>query len=74
MAEKNTNDTNKDSTIKEVNTNGGSKCPFSGGAQQHSAGGGTSNQDWWPNMLKLNILRQHSSLSDPMGEGFNYAE
>lgn len=74
MAEKNTNDTNKDSTIKEVNTNGGNKCPFSGGAQQHSAGGGTSNQDWWPNMLKLNILRQHSSLSDPMGEGFNYAE
>ena len=38
----------------------------------HAAGGGTSNQDWWPNWL-LNILRQHSSLSDPMGEGFDYA-
>jgi catalase-peroxidase len=37
-------------------------------------GGGTSNRDWWPNMLNLNILRQHSSLSNPMGEDFNYAE
>ena len=45
-----------------------SKCPF-----HYTAGGGTSNQDWWPNRLKLNILRQHSSLSDPMGEGFDYA-
>jgi catalase-peroxidase len=35
---------------------------------------GTSNLDWWPNKLKLNILRQHSSLSNPMGETFNYAE
>jgi len=39
-----------------------------------AAGGGTSNRDWWPNQLKLNILRQHSSKSDPMGEDFNYAE
>ena len=46
-----------------------SKCPF-----HHTAGGGTSNQNWWPNQLKLNILRQHSSNSDPMGPGFNYAE
>ncbi|MDB4728342.1 catalase/peroxidase HPI [Saprospiraceae bacterium] len=45
-----------------------------GGALKKSAGGGTSNRDWWPNQLKLNILRQNSSLSDPMGEGFNYAE
>ncbi|MBV6443224.1 MAG: Catalase-peroxidase [Saprospiraceae bacterium] len=37
-------------------------------------GGGTSNRDWWPNQLNLNILRQHSALSDPMGEQFNYAE
>lgn len=50
------------------------KCPFSGGALQQSAGGGTRNRDWWPNQLKLNILRQHSSLSNPMGETFNYAE
>ncbi len=56
------------------NTNSESKCPFTGGELKHSAGGGTSNQDWWPNQLKLNILRQHSSLSNPMGEEFNYAE
>ncbi len=49
------------------------QCPFSGGALKKSAGGGTSNRDWWPNLLNLNILRQHSSLSDPMGESFNYA-
>ncbi len=55
-------------------SNGAGKCPFTGGALKHSAGGGTSNRDWWPNQLKLNILRQHSSLSNPMGEKFNYAE
>lgn len=41
------------------------KCPFSGGGAQHSAGGGTSIRDWWPNQLNLKILHQHSSLSDP---------
>ncbi|MCU0380372.1 MAG: catalase/peroxidase HPI [Chitinophagaceae bacterium] len=41
---------------------------------KQSAGSGTRNRDWWPNQLKLNILRQHSSLSNPMGETFNYAE
>ena len=51
-----------------------SKCPFTGGSHTHTAGGGTSNRDWWPNKLKLNILRQHSALSDPMGEAFDYAE
>ena len=56
------------------NGNGMSKCPFSGGILKHTAGGGTSNRDWWPNRLKLNILRQHSTLSNPMGEDFNYAE
>ena len=50
------------------------KCPFSGGVLKQSAGGGTRNRDWWPNQLKLNILRQNSSLSNPMGESFNYAE
>ena len=50
------------------------KCPFNGGALKQSAGNGTSNRDWWPNMLNLNILRQNSSLSNPMGEDFNYAE
>lgn len=41
---------------------------------QQTSSGGTSNQDWWPNQLKLDILHQHSSLSNPMGDDFNYAE
>ncbi|MCG8380509.1 MAG: catalase-peroxidase, partial [Proteobacteria bacterium] len=51
-----------------------SKCPVMDAAGKHSAGGGTSNRDWWPNQLKLNILHQHSSKSSPMDEDFNYAE
>ncbi|MGB1450512.1 MAG: peroxidase family protein, partial [Marinirhabdus sp.] len=51
-----------------------SKCPFMGGVKNKTAGGGTKNHDWWPNMLKLNILRQHSAKSDPMGNTFDYAE
>jgi catalase-peroxidase len=54
--------------------NGEGQCPFMGGQLKKRAGGGTSNRDWWPNQLKLNILRQNSSLSNPMGEDFNYAE
>lgn len=53
---------------------GANKCPFSGAAQKKSAGAGTRNSDWWPNQLKLNILRQNSPLSNPMGSEFNYAE
>lgn len=55
-------------------TNSIAKCPFHNGTLKKSAGNGTSNRDWWPNQLKLNILRQHSALSNPMGETFNYAE
>jgi catalase-peroxidase len=52
-----------------------SKCPFHNGSMTNNVGGGgTRNRDWWPNQLKLNILRQHSALSDPMGEGFDYAK
>jgi len=51
-----------------------SKCPVTGRADKHTAGGGTTNRDWWPNQLKLDILHQHSSKSNPMGEGFNYAK
>lgn len=52
-----------------------SKCPFHNGSlKQNIGGGGTRNRDWWPNQLRLNILRQHSSLSNPMDEGFDYAE
>jgi catalase-peroxidase len=50
------------------------KCPFLHGALGRSAGGGPRNRDWWPNQLDLTILRQHSSLSDPMGADFDYAE
>jgi catalase-peroxidase len=45
------------------------KCPF-----HHAAGGGTSNRDWWPTQLRLDLLHQHSSKSNPMGEDFNYAK
>ena len=45
------------------------KCPFN-----HTAGGGTSNRDWWPNQLRVDLLHQHSSKSDPLGAEFNYAE
>lgn len=52
-----------------------SKCPVTGGGSKHSFGAaGTLNRDWWPNQLKLNLLRQHSAKSNPMGEDFNYAE
>ncbi len=56
------------------NGNGAGKCPFTSGMLKKGAGTGVSNRDWWPNQLKLNILRQHSSLSNPMEEDFNYAE
>lgn len=59
----------------ERDANDISKCPFHNGTMKHSTGGGgTRNNDWWPNNLKLNILRQNSALSNPMGEDFNYAE
>lgn len=49
------------------------KCPFNHGQKKQTAGGGTSNNDWWPNRLNLSVLRQNSSLSDPMDQGFDYA-
>lgn len=52
-----------------------SRCPVTGATGNHGHGaGGTKNRDWWPNQLKLNILRQHSSLSNPMGKEFDYAK
>ncbi len=50
-----------------------SKCPFHS-AQKKPAGGGTTNRDWWPNELKLNILRQNASKNDPFGDDFKYAD
>ncbi|MCB0493829.1 MAG: catalase/peroxidase HPI [Cyclobacteriaceae bacterium] len=61
-------------TSKAYDTNGEGKCPFHGGTVKYTAGGGTSNRDWWPNMLNLNILRQHAPMSNPMGKNFNYAK
>lgn len=51
-----------------------SKCPFHNGTMKHNTGGGgTRNRDWWPNQLKVNILRQYSEKSNPMDKGFDYA-
>ncbi len=62
-------------TESHYKENGGeAKCPFNHGNMKKMAGGGTQNQDWWPNQLNLNVLRQHSNLSNPLGEDFNYAE
>ncbi|MDA0722955.1 MAG: catalase/peroxidase HPI [Verrucomicrobia bacterium] len=51
-----------------------SKCPVLGGSHRHNAVGATANQHWWPNQLNLKLLHQNSSLCDPMGKEFNYAE
>jgi catalase-peroxidase len=51
-----------------------SKCPFSGTEAKHVNSGGTTNHDWWPEQLDVSILRQHSTLSDPMDPDFDYAE
>ena len=59
----------------EDNSNNTIKCPVTGATSKHNIGAsGTKNRDWWPNQLKLNVLRQHSSKSNPMGKDFNYAE
>ncbi|NNK10542.1 MAG: catalase/peroxidase HPI [Flavobacteriaceae bacterium] len=63
-----------DSNGSSYRANDESKCPFLNGELQQVAGGGTTNRDWWPNSLNLNILRQHSEMVDPMGEEFDYAK
>lgn len=55
-------------------TDGANGCPFMGTPQSFAAGRGTSNQDWWPNQLNLNILHQHAPIANPMGETFDYTE
>ena len=67
------NENNKPEMSANAEINKESKCPVTGATAKKTAGAGRSNRDWWPNMLKLNILRQHSTLSDPMGENFDYA-
>jgi len=70
----NKNNSNTQGTHKVWEVNESSRCPFMGGPLAKTAGSGTSNRDWWPNLLNISILRQFSNLSDPMDEGFNYAE
>ncbi len=66
----------KHSNVWDINNSSKAiaKCPFMGGAPTSTAGTGTINKDWWPNALKLNILRQNASKSDPMDPTFNYAD
>ncbi|NOT65632.1 MAG: catalase/peroxidase HPI [Methylotenera sp.] len=59
-------------TTEATNTEG--KCPFSGDVRKPTVAGGPNNGDWWPDALNLKILHQHSNLSDPMGETFDYAK
>jgi catalase-peroxidase len=58
----------------DINSSDASQCPYLSGNQKVAAGHGTKNRDWWPNELKLNILRQHAPKNNPLGEDFNYAE
>jgi catalase-peroxidase len=71
-------DTNKNVNGEHANVwqvnDSSAKCPFLNGEMNQAAGGGTSNRDWWPNALNINILRQHSNLADPMDTDFDYAE
>ena len=60
--------------MEHNNTGDINKCPFMGGTQKQTAGNGTSVRDFWPNELKLNILRQNAVKSNPMGADFNYAD
>ncbi len=60
--------------MEHYTQNGEGKCPFSQGAVKSAAGKGTSNKDWWPNQLNLNILRQHGKASNPMGDAFDYTK
>ena len=66
------NPTASDASAENISSE--SKCPFLNGSLGQGAGRGTSNREWWPNQLRLNILRQHSNLSNPLGEDFDYAE
>ena len=58
----------------ENQSNDISKCPFHNGSMDNQAASGTKNNDWWPKQLKVNILRQNSSLSNPLSKDFDYAE
>lgn len=57
-----------------MDTSSTNACPVTGATSKGFHSAGTSNRDWWPNQLNLNILRQNSNLSNPLGEHFNYVE
>ena len=57
--------------VEKMQTGG---CPVTGAGAKHAAGGGQRNKDWWPDMLNLSVLRQHSAETNPMGSAYNYAE
>jgi catalase-peroxidase len=63
-----------ENNTSQNNMGGEGKCPFSGASLKQTAGSGTRNTDWWPNQLKMNVLRQYSSLSNPMEESFDYVK
>ncbi|MFC0604474.1 catalase/peroxidase HPI [Winogradskyella pulchriflava] len=67
-------DNNHHGEAWDINDSDAGKCPFMSGDQKKTAGRGTSNRDWWPNELKLNILRQNAPKNNPLGDEFNYAE
>jgi catalase-peroxidase len=70
---KNGNQSGNSGEAWEINDDGAAaQCPYFGNVQHQVAGGGTRNSDWWPNSLRLNVLRQQSSKSDPMGNDFDY--
>ena len=64
---------NNSDPVLDVN-NSEARCPFVGGSINHTAGGGPSNREWWPNLLNLDILRQHAKSSNPLENDFKYAE
>ena len=68
------NKSNSGTESFDINNEPAAKCPFSNAKTRQSAGASPTNRDWWPSQLKLNILRQHSNLSDPMGSSFDYAK
>jgi catalase-peroxidase len=65
---------NKNTEGFEMNNASAANCPFLSGTNYKTSGGGTTNRDWWPNVLRLNILRQHASKSSPMAKDFNYSK
>jgi catalase-peroxidase len=65
---------NKNTEAFGINNSSASNCPFLSGTNNKTSGGGTANRDWWPNELRLNILRQHASESSPMDKDFDYSK